>query len=182
MLKYLWPYRPFRRYKIKEKPELIFCDRHIDARGYFSTFFGKRELLRLKQSETYIALSYTNLTNTVRGMHFQEEPYSEAKLLKVIAGSISDILIDLDESLSMNQRIYQYELSESDDYCLYIPRGYAHGYQALTDNVKVLYALDSSFSKLHTRGFSPFSSVLKNLWPIQPENIKLEDLAWPELS
>ena len=171
-----------KRFKIQEKPEVIPFDMNVDDRGYFSTPFGKKEINRLKLSETYISLSHTNLAHTVRGMHFQVEPYSEAKLLKVINGSIFDIVLNLDESLPMEQRIYQFKLSEKDNACLYIPRGYAHGYQTQTNNVLLLYALDSTFSKLHTRGFSPLSRSLAALWPAKPVNLKSEDLMWPKLN
>ena len=171
-----------KRYKIREKPELIPFEKKIDDRGHFSTPFGKYGLDKLTQGEIYISLSYTNFTHTVRGMHFQIQPYSEAKLLKIVQGSVFDILIDLDDSLPIAKRIYQYELSENDNVCLYIPRGYAHGYQTLSDNVLVLYALDSMYSKFHTRGFSPISQPLNELWPAEPINIKFEDLMWPKLS
>jgi dTDP-4-dehydrorhamnose 3,5-epimerase len=171
-----------KRFKIREEPQLIPFSKKIDNRGYFSTPFGHEEISRLNAGETYISLSHTNLAHTVRGMHFQKEPYSEAKLLKVIHGSIFDIVLDLDESRSIDQRIYQFELSENDDVCLYIPRGYAHGYQTQSDNVLLLYALDSKFSKEHASGYTPMSNSFVKLWPYQPLNVKPEDLSWPTLN
>ncbi len=153
-----------------------------DERGYFSLPFGRRAISKLDSSQVYIALSSTNLAYTIRGMHFQSQPFSESKLLKVISGSILDVVISLDDSLPLSERIHKFNLSEKDEVCLYIPQGYAHGYQTLTDNVQLMYALDSKYSKPHTRGFSPMSLSLATVWPFKPTYLKPEDLLWPQLN
>lgn len=153
-----------------------------DDRGYFSLPFSRSAISKLDSSQVYIALSFSNLAYTIRGMHFQSQPFSESKLLKVISGSILDVVISLDDSLPLSERIHQFNLSEKDEVCLYIPKGYAHGYQTLTDNVLLMYALDSEYSKPHTQGFSPMSSSLANIWPAKPTYLKQEDLLWPQLN
>ena len=102
--------------------------------------------------------------------------------MTVIKGRIHDIIVDLDDTLPLNERIHTFDLAENMGSCLYIPKGFAHGFQALADDTVVVYALDSLYCKSATRGFSPLSPVLIDLWPQEPVNLKPEDLAWPQLS
>jgi dTDP-4-dehydrorhamnose 3,5-epimerase len=171
-----------KRFKILKKPELIAFQKKLDFRGYFSTPFAKHQINKLNREEVYISLSSTKLAHTVRGMHFQAPPFSEAKILTVLRGSIVDVVVNLDDSLPMKERIYKFNLSEEENLSLYIPKGFAHGYQTQTDNVLILYALDSEYSKSNVRGFSPLSEVFVDLWPSPPICIKPEDLKWPMLS
>ncbi len=169
-----------KRCEIRERPTLIRFNKNVDKRGFFASPFSNSEIKKLNAQELYISISFTNLMGTVRGMHFQTHPFCEAKLLTVLQGSIHDIVINTDQTISKEERIFQFELSDKDNSCLYIPKGYAHGYQAQTDNVLIMYALDSKYSKLNTQGFSPLSENLLGLWPKMPINIKKEDLAWPK--
>jgi dTDP-4-dehydrorhamnose 3,5-epimerase len=171
-----------KRFNIQALPEVLPFIKDSDERGYFSSPFGRTAISKLDSSQLYISLSFTNLAYTIRGMHFQSQPFSESKLLKVISGSILDVVISLDDSLPLSERIHKFNLSEKDEVCLYIPKGYAHGYQTLTDNVLLMYALDSEYSKSHTRGFSPMSPALTTIWPAAPTYLKPEDLLWPQLN
>jgi dTDP-4-dehydrorhamnose 3,5-epimerase len=162
-------------------PELLSFLRNTDERGSFSSPFDRDAVNRLNRSEVYFALSSTSVVHTVRGMHYQIPPFAEAKLVYVVRGSIMDIVIDLDSSLSIDKRIHKFHLSEDVDNCLYIPRGFAHGYQTLSSDVQVMYALDGEYSKSNTRGFSPLSPLLLDMWPSTPVHLKREDLLWPHL-
>jgi dTDP-4-dehydrorhamnose 3,5-epimerase len=155
--------------------------RHSDERGFFSTCFPQGLLQRLDRDEVYISASVTSEARTVRGMHFQTSPFEESKLLTVVQGKIFDVLINLDSSLEIQDRIHTFEISGEVNSCLFIPKGFAHGYQTLSDDTIVLYALDSKFDKSSTRGFSPLSSQIRDLWPHDPINIKKDDLVWPSL-
>jgi dTDP-4-dehydrorhamnose 3,5-epimerase len=114
-------------------------------------------------------------------MHFQIAPFQESKLLTVVRGQIFDVLINLDSSLKTQDRIHTFEISANHNSSLFIPKGFAHGYQSLSDDTIVLYALDSKFDKSSTRGFSPLSPGIRELWPHEPINIKEGDLDWPTL-
>ena len=115
-------------------------------------------------------------------MHYQSEPYSEAKLLTVIQGSIVDVLIDLRPHSEQIQKIYRFNFTEERPEILYIPQGFAHGYQTLTNNTVILYALDAGFQPDKVNGISPLSADIMSLWPFEPSQIKPEDLKWPLLS
>jgi dTDP-4-dehydrorhamnose 3,5-epimerase len=138
-------------------------------------------LSRLESNEVYVSASYTSKANSVRGMHYQSAPFQEAKLVTVLQGDIFDVVVDLDESLPLTERIHTFMISAQKPSCLFVPKGFAHGFQSLSDEVIVLYALDAEYNKASTRGFSPLSQTLKGLWPVEPQNLKSEDLAWPML-
>lgn len=128
-----------------------------------------------------MSVSRTNHAGTVRGLHFQTSPFAENKLLTVVSGSIFDVVVDCDASIPLSKRIYTYKLDSQAGQTLFIPRGFAHGFQSLTDDTTVLYSLDSEYAESYTCGYSPLSSCLRELWPMVPINIKPEDLAWPVL-
>ena len=153
-----------------------------DERGSFSTPFTQQSLSLLNVPETYISISRTKFAYTVRGMHFQEEPYSENKLVTVLEGSIIDILIDLSALKQGRLVTHKFHLDSQKPQVLFIPRGFAHGYQTLSDNAAILYALDSKYEKNATRGYSPLSDGLRDLWSANPGMINEVDLKWPKIS
>ena len=136
----------------------------------------------MNPGEVYVSASVTTNKGTVRGLHFQKQPFSEAKLVSVVKGRIFDVVVNLDMSLPLDERVHTFDLEENVSSCLYIPKGFAHGFQALTDDTVVIYALDSRYNEGATGGFSPLSPSVIELWPQQPVNIKPEDLAWPQLN
>lgn len=164
------------------QPLILSFQLNLDERGSFSTPFSQESLSLLNVSEAYISISRTKSAYTIRGMHFQEEPYSENKLVTVLEGSIADVLIDL-HALNQGKLVtHKFDLDSRRPEVLFIPRGFAHGYQTLADNTAILYALDSKYEKNATQGFSPLSDGVKELWPANPELINEVDLKWPEIS
>jgi len=164
-----------------KEPRVFAYRRNSDERGFFSTPFPPENLSLLNPSEVYISISKSNFKHTVRGMHFQKHPFAEAKLLTVLRGSIFDVLIDLSAGKSHSKRIYTYQFNEDRPEVLYIPKGFAHGYQTLAEGTEILYALDSSYDPNSCAGYSPLSVGIKELWPFEPSIIKQEDLMWPTL-
>jgi dTDP-4-dehydrorhamnose 3,5-epimerase len=136
----------------------------------------------MDKASFYVSTSDTYKAHTVRGLHFQAGDFAENKILTVTRGAIFDLVISLDESKTLTERIFSFTLEEKDGLSLFIPRGFAHGFQTLEDNTTIIYGLDSEYSSSSTRGFSPLSPVIRNLWPHTPINVKPEDLAWPRLA
>jgi dTDP-4-dehydrorhamnose 3,5-epimerase len=163
------------------EPRVSSYRRNSDERGYFSTPFPSDSLSLLNPTEVYISLSKTKLSHTVRGMHFQIFPHSESKLLTVLHGSIFDVLIDLSTLTSKSKKIYTFQLDQDRPEVLFIPKGFAHGYQTLSDDTEILYALDAKYEPDSCGGYSPLSDEISELWPFKPSLIKQEDLAWPML-
>jgi dTDP-4-dehydrorhamnose 3,5-epimerase len=163
------------------EPRLIPYFRHSDDRGDFSTPFSPETLSLLNIDEAYISVSQSKFEHTVRGMHYQMAPFSEAKLLSAIRGSIFDVVIDLGELQNGKTKIHTFKLSADRPEALFIPRGFAHGYQTLAEDTQILYALDSKYDSHSCAGYSPLSNGIKELWPFKPSIIKEEDLKWPML-
>jgi dTDP-4-dehydrorhamnose 3,5-epimerase len=162
-------------------PHLIPYRKHGDNRGEFSTPFSPETLSLLNANEAYISVSQSRLAHTIRGMHFQLAPFSEAKILTVLRGSIFDVLIDLRNLGDGKTKLHTFQLSADRPEALFIPRGFAHGYQTLSEDTQILYALDSKYELSSCSGYSPLSKGIVELWPFKPSIVKEEDLKWPML-
>jgi dTDP-4-dehydrorhamnose 3,5-epimerase len=165
----------------EDVPRVFSYNRSLDDRGYFATVFPHEVLSLLNLKEIYISVSMTREKHTIRGMHYQKSPFEEAKLLSVLQGSIVDVLIDLRSLKKGTKRIFSFALRADQEEVLYIPKGFAHGYQTLCSNTQILYALDSRYEPSHCDGYSPLSEDLEELWPFKPSIIQKRDLQWPVL-
>ena len=110
------------------------------------------------------------LTRTVRGMHFQIEEYSQRKLVTVAKGAILDVIVNLRKGSSEFGRVQTFSLSADQHNALFIPTGFAHGYQTLVPETIVCYAIDAAHSPRHSRTVSPLSPEISPLWesPLGP--------------
>ena len=137
-----------------------------DNRGMSIRLFDVNDLIQLNSEETYV-LSVTNdESGTLRGMHMQRNDAAEWKLITVTEGSIFDVVIDLRPESRSYGCAYTCSLSAFEPAILSIPRGFAHGYQTLSRNTKLLYALDGRHSTESASIFSPLSDQLKAIWPL----------------
>ena len=115
-------------------PFIIVLKSYKDNRGVFYESY-KNKLLKDSNINFNILQENTCISNknVVRGFHYQEEPYQQAKLLQVLNGKIKDVLIDVREGESYG-KIWEFNLDSNNKQLLYIPRGFAHGYSILQDN------------------------------------------------
>jgi len=114
---------------------------HTDNRGSFSRVFCDDELVNILDGENIkqINHSITDKRGTVRGMHFQYAPYTEIKIVKCIKGKILDIVIDIRKGSKTFLEQFSIELSAKNKTMLYIPKGFAHGFQTLENDSELLY-------------------------------------------
>ena len=103
--------------------------------------------------------------NTIRGLHFQKPPHSETKLIRVIQGKILDVFIDLRKNSTTYGRWDSVELSETNNLCVYIPKGFAHGFCTLTELTTVCYKVDSTYHPKSEGILSWNDPSLKIDWP-----------------
>ena len=150
-----------------------------DDRGYFSELFNTKNL-PFNFNVVQINISQSK-RGVIRGLHFQREPYSQAKYVSVIRGSIYDVALDLRQDSSTFGRWAAYELSEDNCLSLFIPRGFAHGFQALEDNTLVLYAVDNYYHPESESGIKWDDPELGISWPVKPWIISRKDMSWPTL-
>jgi len=133
-----------------------------DARGSFIKFEPAQQLLSNLDS---FAFSINPKAGTIRGLHFQVEPYAEEKIITCVQGSIFDAIIDLRPDSKSLGRVATFELSSSNGMQVFLPKGIAHGFQTLTQDTIVHYCLTSKYSSESSYSINPFGN-LGIAWPM----------------
>ncbi len=160
------------------EPELISDERGSFARTWCAHEFEERGLNpRLLQCN----ISTNRLRGTVRGMHFQREPHAEAKLVRCTRGAIFDVIVDLRSGSPTYCRWAGQELSADNHRMFYIPEGFAHGFQTLTDDVEVFYQMSREFVPGVSCGVRWDDPAIGIRWPSPISIISERDQTWPEL-
>lgn len=152
-----------------------------DSRGLFARTYCKREFKEIGHDREFVQFNHSANTNkgTLRGMHYQVPPSAEIKLIRCIRGVVYDVIIDVRYGSSTFLKYYGVELSEENMKMIYIPEGFAHGFQTLEDNTKMIYH--------HTQYYTPenekairFNDPLINIsWPLEPVNLTEKDKTHP---
>lgn len=148
-----------------------------DERGYFERTFCKKEFEDHGLGSTVVQCnaSYNKHKGTLRGMHYQVAPYEEIKLVRCIAGSIYDVIVDLRPGSPAYCQWFATELSSTNGRAMYIPEGFAHGFQTLEDNSMVLYNMSSFYSPGHARGVRWNDPAFNIKWPYNDPIISRKD-------
>jgi len=151
-----------------------------DERGFFSRSWDKKKFqeLNLNPSLVQCNVSFNKLKGTLRGMHFQAQPYEEARLVRCTRGSIFDVIIDLRKKSNTFKRWLGIELSEHNYNMLYVPEGFAHGFQTLEDNTEVFYQMSEEYMPEYTRGVKWNDESFQIKWPIKPTVVSQKDMSY----
>ena len=152
-----------------------------DARGLFARLFCQEELRELNHGRPLqqVNLSVTREGGTVRGLHFQTPPKAEDKAVRCLRGRVFDVLVDLRHGSPTFGRWCGVELDAEAMNMVYIPRGFAHGFQTLVDDCELLYLHTEFYSPEHEAGFRFDSADLGIAWPLPPRGLSPRDLALP---
>lgn len=152
------------------------CTRARDERGSFGRLWCRDALANagLDFMPVQASLSESPKAGTLRGLHWQEEPFGENKLLQVLRGRIFDVLVD-----PHTRRWFARELEAGEGFL--IPAGLAHGFLTLSDDVQLLYMMDRPYVPEASRGLRHDDPALAISWPVAPAIIGARDLAWPLL-
>ncbi|OGI95622.1 dTDP-4-dehydrorhamnose 3,5-epimerase [Candidatus Nomurabacteria bacterium RIFCSPLOWO2_01_FULL_42_17] len=120
-----------------------------DHRGWFVEYYNKQKWADAGMNIDFIQdnVSFTKKSGTLRGLHFQNSPFSQAKLVSCIGGAVLDVVVDLRKNSPTYKKWFSIELTEENKKQLFIPRGFAHGFLSLTDNSMVEYKVDNSYNK-----------------------------------
>lgn len=158
-------------------PELI-----EDERGFFARIWCQRELdaVGIKSRIVQCNISYNKKKGTLRGMHYQIDPAAEAKLVRCTMGAIHDVIIDLRENSPTYTKHYAVVLSAENRRTLYIPEGFAHGFQTLADDTEVFYQMSAYYSPQHARGVRWNDPLFGIVWPEDERIISERDRQYPE--
>ena len=116
-------------------------EKYVDDRGFFSETYNQKELQKLGVKTKFVQdnFSFSRSKNVLRGLHFQNPPHAQAKLIRVLSGSILDIVVDLRKESASYLSHKMFNLSKRNFKQLYIPRGFAHGFLTLSSNTEVFY-------------------------------------------
>tara|TARA_B100000212_G_C27381371_1_gene537251 strand:+ start:2487 stop:3038 length:552 start_codon:yes stop_codon:yes gene_type:complete len=150
---------------------LIKNDIYEDKRGYFSETYNEKVFKKNGLSNHFLQdnLSFSKHPGTIRGLHFQNSPFSQGKLLRVINGSIEDFFVDLRRSSPTYEKFSSIKLSYETG-SIYIPGGFAHGFCTLEKDTIVMYKVDKIYSKNHEVGIRWDDSFFKIKWPLKNNN------------
>lgn len=125
-----------------------------DCRGYFMETYSTRAFHELGIDAVFVQdnQSFTAQKGTLRGIHFQNAPMAQTKLVRVTRGAVMDVAVDLRKGSPTYLKWQAVELSAENKRMLYIPRGFGHGFKTLTDDVEFCYKVDNLYSQEHDRG------------------------------
>ncbi len=149
------------------KPKLI-----NDSRGFFSEIFRKDLLESITEQKINFCQLNTSESSygTIRGLHFQVSPSSQSKLVSVSKGEILDVALDIRTNSSTYGKFYSVILNDKNNFQLYIPKGFAHGFSVLSKEARVHYQVDNYYDNKNEFGINPLDKDLGIDWKIDKEN------------
>lgn len=152
-----------------------------DERGAFARRFCADEFRALGLESDFVqrSISINKCAGTLRGMHFQAPPHIEVKLVRCTRGGIFDVMVDLREGSHSYGQWHGEELSAENRRMLYIPKGFAHGFQSLVDNTEVDYEITPAYVPGASSGFRFDDPALAINWPVVDMIISERDKALP---
>ena len=154
-----------------------------DERGFFLESYTRNEFEKLGIKDEFVQDNHSlSIKNTLRGLHFQREPYAQSKLVRCISGSILDVAIDVRRNSNTFGKHVKVVLSSEDKTMLYIPRGLAHGFLVLSDVAEVLYKVDNFYSKEYESGIIWNDNELGIGWPITNPILSDKDKGLPSFA
>lgn len=158
-------------------------DVHGDHRGWFMETYSERNLAEYGIHTVFVQdnQSYSAQKNTIRGLHFQTNPKAQTKLIRCTRGVIVDTVVDLRKDSETYKKWFSIELSAENKKQLYIPRGFAHGFLTITDDVEVQYKVDEFYSKENDRSIRYDDPDIGIDWGIENPILSEKDLSAPLL-
>jgi dTDP-4-dehydrorhamnose 3,5-epimerase len=156
-----------------------------DERGFFARVFDADELAA-RGLETRFAqwsVSHNARAGTLRGLHFQSAPHEETKIVRVTAGALHDVIVDLRPDSPAFKRWVAVELSAENGHSLYIPKGFAHGFQTLAEATEVFYAISTPYEASAAAGVRWDDPAFAIEWPeAERRTISEKDRSWPDFT
>jgi dTDP-4-dehydrorhamnose 3,5-epimerase len=163
---------------------VVELERIEDERGFFARSFCEREFAEQGLVPRFVQcnLSYNRSKGTLRGMHYQAEPHPEAKLVRCTFGAIFDVIVDIRPASPTVHRWFGTELSASNRRMLFIPTGFAHGFQCLTDDAEVFYQMSEFYHPECARGLRWDDPRLGIGWPLPNPVVSQRDRSYSLLA
>ncbi len=161
---------------------LIEPERREDERGFFARTFCETELAarRLVNRFRQSSVSYNACRGTVRGMHFSQAPHQETKIVRCTTGAIFDVVVDLRPGSPTELKWIGVPLTAENRHAIYVPHGFAHGFQSLKDASEVLYMIDADYVAGAAAGVRWNDPAIEVQWPEPITAISQRDLIFPD--
>lgn len=169
----------FKRLKIRDviviKPEVF-----EDERGFFLEVYKKHDFEAFGISCEFVQENHSySVYGVLRGLHFQKSPYQQAKLIRCVKGEIFDVAVDLRKNSPTFGKYVSVILSEKNKQMLFIPRGFAHGFEVLSKDAHVIYKVDNPYAPEYEAGIKWNDETLAIDWPIKNPILSEKDKNWP---
>ena len=155
-----------------------------DERGFFARGFCQEEFrqhgLNPSMVQLNVAASYKK--GTLRGLHFQDPPHAEAKFVRCTRGALYDVIVDLRPGSPTRGQWFGAELSAGNPLMLYVPEGFAHGYETLVDDTDMYYMTSAFYAPAHARGVRYDDPAFGIEWPLPVTVVSTADTSWPDFA
>ncbi|MEH2535987.1 dTDP-4-dehydrorhamnose 3,5-epimerase [Bradyrhizobium sp. AZCC 1588] len=155
-----------------------------DVRGFFARSFCVREFEKygLDPAVAQCNISFNENAGTLRGLHYQAAPFEEAKLVRCTVGAIHDVVVDLRRESPRFLQSYAVELTAENRRMIFVPKGFAHGFQTLSDRSEVFYMMSEFYHPESARGLRWNDPALAIRWPLENPIMSEKDQAYPLLT
>lgn len=173
--------RTIDNYKEFQDVEILKKKSFVDERGEFIKLYEAKDscdLINIKQ----INISVNSKKGTVRGMHYQKGSHVEDKVVFCMSGKIFDIIIDLRKESKTYREAISFELNSKTPYGIFIPKGFAHGFQTLLDNTAIIYFHSKDYMPDKQGRICPLSKEFKRIWPEKVISISKADISAQKLN
>lgn len=152
-----------------------------DNRGFFTRIFCEKEFAEHNLVQHFVQANHsgTNGKGVIRGMHFQHSPFCEVKLVKCVQGAIFDVIVDVRKDSPTFLKWFGAELSAENKRMMYVPAGFAHGFQSLTDYSEITYMVSNFYNKESESGIRFNDEAVGINWPLPVSLVSEKDQAIP---
>ena len=152
-----------------------------DHRGLFARVFCQEAFAASGVAflPLQMSVSFNDRAGTLRGLHWQDNPHAEAKLVRVTRGAVYDVAVDVRHGSPTFCRWFGLELSSENRLSLYIPPGFAHGFLTLQEATELTYLMDAHYTPTAARGARFDDPAFNVKWPSKPLSVAQRDLTWP---
>ncbi len=160
---------------------LIALEPHGDQRGFFARTMCRNEFAEHGLDSEFVQqnTSFSAQRGTLRGLHYQQRPHAEAKLVRCLRGAIIDVIVDVRAESSTYLHHQMFELTDANRHQLYVPQGFAHAFQTLSDDTEVSYLVTAAYHPRAERGLRYSDERLGIAWPLPVSVVSDKDAAWP---
>lgn len=161
---------------------LIEIEKRGDERGFFARTFCEEEFAQAGLVTCFVQAnaSASRKAGTLRGLHYQVAPHAETKVIRCTRGAIFDVIVDLRPDSPSYRRWQGFELTAAEGIMLYIPEGFAHGYQTLADDTEVAYQVSAPYAPGAEAGIRYDDPAFGITWPMPVTAISEKDVSWPD--